>query len=197
MKSNRIKSLFFILCLVAASGIALAYSDKFSISEPVTCPKPVTVTSNSPGVLTLSGGLVQDKVLQGSDGRVTLSLDITADAAPERPLGDERSVDMVIVLDRSGSMRGRKIEYAKRAIANLLAGLTEKDRFALIAYSDGVQKLTDLVRVTDDHRAWLTPMVYGIRPGGGTNLGAGLMAGIEALRSPSRERNAGRVILIS
>jgi Ca-activated chloride channel family protein len=104
---------------------------------------------------------------------------------------------MVIVLDRSGSMKGRKIEDARGAVLELLSSLSAEDRFALISYSDGVHIASGLSNVTAANRVRIASAVNAIRAGGGTNLGAGLQAGIDILISPGRHTNAAKLILIS
>ena len=47
-----------------------------------------------------------------------------------------RPTDVVIILDRSGSMDGDKIVHARAAVRELLAQLDAQDRFALVTYSD-------------------------------------------------------------
>jgi Ca-activated chloride channel family protein len=94
-------------------------------------------------------------------------------------------------------MQGHKLKDARRAVLKLLANLTAKDRFALITYSEGVQIASGLINVTEKNRAQLVSAVNGVRAGGGTNLGAGLQAGINLLTTPLRSGNAARVILIS
>ncbi len=94
-------------------------------------------------------------------------------------------------------MKGRKLENARRAVLGLLSNLSAKDRFAMVTYSEGVQIASGLTKVTEYNRAHLVSVVNGVRAGGGTNLGAGLQAGINLLRSPFRSNNAARVILIS
>ena len=106
-------------------------------------------------------------------------------------------MDMVIVLDRSGSMKGRKIEDARRAVLELLSSLSAGDRFALITYSDGVHIASGLSNVTAANRVRITSAVNKIRAGGGTNLGAGLRAGMDTLAFRSRLTNSAKVILIS
>jgi Ca-activated chloride channel family protein len=104
---------------------------------------------------------------------------------------------MVIVLDRSGSMQGRKIEDARQAVQILLSSLSAKDRFALVTYSDGVQQVSNLENVNENHREQLISVIQRITVGGGTNLGAGLQAAINLLASASENENARKVILIS
>ena len=192
MKRKYLKPIFFIGCLIAATGAAMAYSSKF---KPWT-PNFINPPSKS-GVVSITGQLVQDKILQGGDGTVGLSLTMHADdlIAPDRE--NIRNVDMVIVLDRSGSMKGSKIRDAKRAILNLLSNLTEKDRIALVAYSNGVTKYSGLVHMTGANRKLIVSSVNSIWAGGGTNLGAGLQAGINSLLGANKIGNAGKIILIS
>jgi len=195
MKQKNLKPLLAILCLVAVSGIVMAYSNR--VNSSISGPVPGTGSPDKTGIVSVSGHLVQKKVQRGSDGTVTLSLSLQADDVFDPHAGDARNVDMVIVLDRSGSMKGRKIEDAKRAVLKLLSGLSASDRFALVTYSDSVQKYADLLSVTDASRGWLNSTIYRIRAGGGTNLGAGLKAGINTLLTAKQNGNAGKVILIS
>ena len=49
--------------------------------------------------------------------------------------------DLVIVLDRSGSMEGFCITAARRAAARMVESLTPADRFAIVAFNDGSEML--------------------------------------------------------
>ena len=198
MKKNQLKNFILIIVLILATGGAMAYSSN----------KPGGLLANwissqpqhHPGndeILKASGHLVQNKVLLGSDGTIGLSLTLQANDLATGDHPKIRNVDMVIVLDRSGSMKGRKLEDARQAVLDLLTNLSAKDRFAMVTYSEGVQIASGLTTVTEDNRAQLVSAVNGVRAGGGTNLGAGLQAGINLLRTPFRSNNSARVILIS
>ena len=199
MKKNQLKNFMLITALILVTGGAMAYSSNkpagLFLNWISVSPDPPTGNDE---ILKASGHLVQNKVLLGSDGTVGLNLtlratELTADIPPQ-----ERNVDMVIVLDRSGSMQGRKLNDARRAVLKLLSNLSAQDRFAMVTYSDGVQIASRLVNVTADNRHHLSTAVNRVRAGGGTNLGAGLQAGINILRTSSyRSDNAARVILIS
>ena len=198
MQPARLKSFYLIIILIAATGAAMAYSSGATrswfagwaaprIENPAVVSAPVT----------LSGRLVQDKILQGSDGSVNLALTLQTSDSFGSDISTPHHADMVIVLDRSGSMNGRKINDARQAVLNLLSNLSAKDRFALITYSDGVQVVAGLQRVTADHRQRLEALISGVTAGGATNLGAGLMAGINVTLSAAETANAAKVILIS
>ena len=198
MKLNRLKSFILIIGLIAATGAAMAYTagaGKTWFSDWITPATHRPVIESGP--LTLSGRLVQNKILQGSEGRVNLALTLQASDSYGSTAAEPRNVDMVIVLDRSGSMQGRKIEDARQAVLQLLSSLSTKDRFALITYSDGVQHVSTLHKVTVNHREQLETFIHRITAGGGTNLGAGLQAGINLLVSAPETGNARKVILIS
>jgi Ca-activated chloride channel family protein len=144
--------------------------------------------------------LSQNKVALNGDG--TVALELTLSAADIAPNPDEAigAVDMVIVLDRSGSMEGQKIADARQAVRGLIAALTERDRLALVSYSDGVRTDAVLTRMTPDGRRRLDAAVRSIYANGATNLGGGLQAGMSLLtagRDGGADGNRGRVILIS
>ncbi len=198
MKKNQLKNFILITVLILATGGAMAYSsNKPSGFFSNWISGPAHPRTGNDEILKASGHLVQNKVLLGSDGTVGLSLTLQADDLTAGDNPEARNVDMVIVLDRSGSMQGRKLKDARRAVLKLLSNLSAKDRFAMVTYSEGVQIASGLINVTKSNRGHLIAAVNGVRAGGGTNLGAGLQAGINLLRTPYRSNNAARVILIS
>jgi Ca-activated chloride channel family protein len=198
MKPNRMKSLFLIITLIAVTGAALAYSSGKSnaLLSAWTSPKPRPTPVQS-GIVQIGGNLIQNKILQGSDGVINMSLTLKADDVIEHAAIEARHVDLVIVLDRSGSMQGKKIADARQAALNLLSRLSDQDRFALVTYSDRVHQSSGLLNATATNRSHLTSMISGIRASGGTNLGAGLQQGIDTLVSTSSIGNTGKLILIS
>lgn len=193
MKKNRLKPLLLVGCLLTITCTAIVYASK---SGPFRIWSPPIISGKS-GVVTLSGNLTQDKVLLGSDGMAALALTLTADEVLDLGRGDANNVDMVIVLDRSGSMNGKKIEDTKRAALSLLSSLSAADRFGLVTYSDGVQRCSGLVKITPANRKRLERIIRGISSGGGTNLGSGLQEGIDVLLSSRSNGNTRKVILIS
>ena len=48
-------------------------------------------------------------------------------------------MNLAFVIDRSGSMHGDKIDYARRAVALGIRSLREGDRFAVVAYDDAIE----------------------------------------------------------
>jgi len=109
-------------------------------------------------------------------------LDLVAPAAPP---ADRARVEVALVLDRSGSMAGPKLETAKESAAYLVRRMGGGDRLALITYDDEAELVSSLGGMEKDE---LLEMVEGITPGGGTNLSGGWLKGVEALLvSPSTD----------
>ena len=198
MKNKRLQHFLLITILVAATGAAMAYS---SNRNGLFSQKPTPVATQhqigKSGIVSVSGILVQDKVLQGSAGNIGLNLTLQADEITAPGSDDAGNVDLVIVMDRSGSMKGLKINYAREAVLKLLSSLSAEDRFALVTYSDDVQILCNLLKAAPGNRENMAAAVNSVRVGGGTNLGAGLQAGINILKSSSRNTNTAKLILIS
>ena len=197
MKRSRLKSLMLVATLIVVTAAAMAYTARGkSVASHFPPPAP-HFTSSGDGVLKLSGHLVQTQLLKGSQGNVSLELILAADDVIPDPAARDRGIDFVVVLDRSGSMQGVKLEYARQSLQHLLSGLTDRDRFALFSYSDAVQSHCDLLPVNDLNRGRMQSAVNAVYSGGATNLGDGLRAGIDLLAAAVRPGHPGRVILIS
>ncbi|MCB2148855.1 MAG: VWA domain-containing protein [Deltaproteobacteria bacterium] len=192
--SKRKKSLLAIMGLILATSAALAAMGAMGTGNPPPVPVP------PPGgdkLLSVSTEVVQDKILKGADGRVTVSLNLTAARLPTIDNEAVPATDLVVVLDRSGSMEGQKLNDARQAIIRLLDQFGPEDRLALVTYSNDVQTSSALVPLNQTNRRRLTAVVNQVYAGGGTNLGGGLSRGIDMLMAaPAAERQR-KVILIS
>jgi len=62
----------------------------------------------------------------------------------------DEPINLVLVLDISGTMSGPGIAAAKEAASNFIAGLAEKDRVAVITFND---EITTIIDYTTDHQA--------------------------------------------
>ena len=80
--------------------------------------------------------------------------------------------DVVIVIDRSGSMGGWKMVAARRATARMIDTLTSRDRFCAIAFDDYVELLPEpqLVDATDRNRFRAVEALANVDSRGGTEL---------------------------
>jgi len=90
--------------------------------------------------------------------------------------------EVTLVLDRSGSMAGEKIEQVRTAALQVVEGLEEGEAFNIIDYSDSIAKFAErpVLKTSETiHRA--RAYINGLRSNGGTNIHDAL---VEALRQP-------------
>ena len=97
-----------------------------------------------------------------------LMVELTAAEQPHEST-DEPAVRLALVLDRSGSMSGAKLETTRKATAKLIRSLKAEDRVALVVYDNDVNVLTDLAAPNRQ----VANLVEEIFPGGTTNLYGG------------------------
>src|SRR5262245_17097390 len=154
-----------------------------------------TVHQDADGVA-FSGTLSQTKLVQGGNGVMYLDLNITTPAATLSPARVKAS-DIVVVLDRSGSMAAEnRLPYAKEAIRRLVQQLQADDRFALITFDSVAVVDTELTPITDAMRERLMRRVQAIHPGSSTNISDGLLKARALLQGNVGERHR-KVILLS
>lgn len=73
---------------------------------------------------------------------------------PTKENGRERlPLNLSLVLDHSGSMRGEKMEYVKQAACHVLELLEEMDKVSVVVYDDIVDTIVPLNQITDSFRA--------------------------------------------
>ena len=97
--------------------------------------------------------------------------------ASERPPQDRDPISGALVLDRSGSMDGQKIEMARAAVAHAIRLLDARDRLALVVYDDRVETLVPSTAASGDVKAKALQRLAGIEARGSTNLAGGWFAG--------------------
>ncbi|QDU93807.1 VIT and vWA domain-containing protein [Lignipirellula cremea] len=89
---------------------------------------------------------------------------------------------VVFVVDRSGSMSGKKMEQAKNALRFVINNLHEGDLFNVIAYDSVVESFQpELQRYNDDTRKRALGWIEGVYAGGSTNIDGALKAALGQL----------------
>jgi Ca-activated chloride channel homolog len=105
-------------------------------------------------------------------------------------------LNLAIVIDRSGSMDAPdKMPYLKASLRVFLESLKPDDLVSLVVYSDGAELLLPAQPVGDAR--WVQAIVDGIQPGGGTNLHAGMILGLQEVERHFDIRRNNRVILLT
>lgn len=112
--------------------------------------------------------------------------------------GSRLPLNVALVIDRSGSMTGSKLEKAKEAATFCLRNLSGADRAAVIAYDDEVRVVAPSRPLTPTVKNELIGAIRGIESGGSTNLGGGWLTGAQEVANHLHEANyLSRAILLS
>jgi Ca-activated chloride channel family protein len=131
-----------------------------------------------------------DLVAVETADEVAVLLDLTAPTttAPARP-----PHTLEVVLDRSGSMAGERLDAAKQALEALLVRLDPSDAFGLVAFDDDVQIVVPAGPLGDKSAA--AAAIRSLQPSGMTNLSGGLLRGLQEARRAAAGRGATLLML--
>lgn len=124
---------------------------------------------------------------------------LLAEIAPMRQSAQQRRQDarlnLALVLDRSTSMKGVRLDKVKIAAQQIIDQLTPEDVLSIVSFSDRADVLIPAGHVTD--KTAMRAMVNMMRAEGGTEIFHGLQAGVKECERHLGSRLVNHVILLT
>jgi len=132
----------------------------------------------------LNAKLDVDMVALQAEDEVTCLLTLTA-PVPEA-LVDRPGETLIVVVDRSGSMAGERLQSVRTALHTLADRLKPHDTFGVVVFDHEAVVQVPARPMADHHLPTVHSLIEAIQAGGTTDLSAGYLLGLsEARRHPS------------
>src|SRR5207248_1233817 len=148
---------FVLFALAFASLAAATVAALVRPGRPVEqkpSPPPASVASD--GALRMQAALERLYLPENRSTTAYLQVDLSAAADPSARR--RVPVNAVLILDRSGSMRGVKIERARDAARSLVQALGPEDRLAIVEFSSDARVLVPSTPVSAEARRRARPL---------------------------------------
>lgn len=138
-------------------------------------PGPFRLTATLRGNQEVAASLLSHPADDGLGGWFLLLL-----TPPERRPAAPLKREVTLVLDRSGSMAGEKLDQARAAALQVVEGLADGEWFNLVVYNEAVERFADApVAVTRDSVRQAREWLNALRISGGTNIHGALEAAVQ------------------
>lgn len=145
--------------------------------------------------------LPEAAVVSGSRSHETyaVALRVKAPSTPASILSPTHRapIDLVTVLDISGSMTGSKLQMLKRAMRLVISSLSSADRLAIVAFASAPQRLMPLRRMRSQGQKSARKIVDQLSCGQGTSVGEALKKAAKVLEDRREKNPVCSIILLS
>ncbi len=111
----------------------------------------------------------------------------------------KKTLNLTLVIDASGSMRGARLHAAKQAAMGIIERLSDEDRVSIVSFSDDVYLHVNGECISPFNRGKIIHDIDLIETRGMTDLGGGWMAGADAAANILDEIyiKTGNVVILS
>lgn len=110
---------------------------------------------------------------------------------------DRAPIDIMVALDHSGSMAGRKLELCKSTLTLLLRFLLPHDRFGLVLFSSSAKTAIPLQNMTATNKEKATSIIRSVRAHGSTNISDAVAITFYELRTLTSPNEVQTIFLLS
>jgi len=137
--------------------------------------------------------LDREKVPTGKKTKLLLLVRVTGEE--QQPADQALPVNLSLVIDRSGSMQGEKLQYVKLAARELAQRLRASDTISVVSYDDRIE--VPFPPAPASQRERVLQAVDSLTARNMTNLSGGWFKGCELVEQNKADGQVNRVILLS
>lgn len=191
MRSNQIAQEFSLSGTIKSQhGIANTYSPTHEINTQRKSDKEVSLSLNKAGLIgdkdfqlfysfsdkAVGMSVLTHRPIASKEGYFSLMINPSMKGNKAKPLPR----DFVFVMDTSGSMRGPKMEQAKKALKYCIKSLGENDRFSMLNFATSISLFRDeFVPANEEFKNLGRKWIEGLDSTGGTAIRDALLAALE------------------
>lgn len=147
---------------------------------------------------TLHKKISKEDYKNAKDGKVKMPLLLTIEADDVEDESFRQGLDLVLVVDISGSMKGDKIKFVKDTLDFVIDELDEKDRISILTFNSNVKKLCGLKVMNKDNKKQLKEEVSKhLKPKGCTNIRKAMETAFNVLLERKEANDSTAIFLIS
>lgn len=114
---------------------------------------------------------------------------------PDNDIKTSQPINLSLVIDRSTSMKGERLDNVKAALELVINKLSLDDVISIISFSDRAEVVVPSQPITD--KRTLLAKIRNIIPSGGTEIFQGLNAGMKELRQVNLTKHNNHLILLT
>lgn len=129
----------------------------------------------------------------GEQQLIYVLLELTAQGVPSSL--PKLPLNLSLVIDRSSSMRGERLQQVKEAAARIVDMLGEDDYFSLISFNDRADVVVNAQRARNKQE--LKRQIGSIEAAGGTEMATGLALALQETQRAVLSRGVSRIMLLT
>jgi Mg-chelatase subunit ChlD len=136
------------------------------------------------------------RLLKENSNATTLPMLLNIDVA-EMKSSTKAHIDLICVLDKSGSMQGEKIKLLIDSFSNIMEYLSNDDRMSIVTFDSGARRITPLLKMTSEGKTKTLNALKTVKASGGTDIAAGVTHAIEIIRQRKVVNNVTSILILS
>ena len=178
--------------------------EKYDDDEPISVidsndstTKQASAKINPDEFFNLSLKLKYDTFQINSASNTVEPLLFTLKTLSTQQQGSRAPIDLICVLDVSGSMLGSKLWLLQDTLTYLVELLGDDDRISIIEFSDSANRVTPLQRVTEINKPTIIAAIKGLFAEGGTMITEGMNRAVRVIKERKYKNAVTSVFLLS